>query len=265
MKIKLTLTSVVLSVSLLVSGIAIAKNNKDSLSTAQKQQVEQIIHDYLLRNPEILIQVQQQLQHQQAQKMQQFEQKAKQRIPNLSKDIFNSPSSPIGGNPQGHITLVEFFDYQCPHCKEMAAIVDEIISKNPQLRVVYKEFPIFSGSSIYAAKAALAAQKQGKYLAFHDALMHADNPLSNEKILAIAKQSGLDVNQLKKEMKSKAIDTEIKNNQKLAKKLEILATPTFIIGKTQDADSKSSFMIPSMMSEENLQDLVNHVTQFKNS
>ena len=85
-------------------------------------------------------------------------------------EIFRDPDSPVGGNPDGDVTLVEFFDYNCPYCRQMVPVMAQAESADPQLRIVYKEFPILGPNSKLAAKAALATRKQGKYLAFHKAL-----------------------------------------------------------------------------------------------
>lgn len=225
------------------------------LSSDQVQQVQQIVHNYLVNNPQVLVEASEALQKQE---MQKIEKNAQSTISKYAKQIFADSGSPVVGNANGKVTLVEFFDYQCPHCKDMSSAISNVMSSDKNLRVVFKELPIFGGNSKFAAQAALAAYKQGadKYLQFHNSLMAAANPLNEEKILSIAKTSGLNVDQLKKDMSSSDVKQEIENNFKLAQALSIMGTPTFVIGKWENgAVSKTSF-IPGATTEANLQKLV---------
>ena len=197
-----------------------------ALTPAQTKQVEQIVHDYLLQNPNILIEMSQKLQ---TQRVAQMEQQAQTAIKQHAHSIFSNVNSPVVGNPNGNINLVEFLDYQCGHCKSMAAVVDQLMKNNPNLRVVFKELPIFGENSQWAAKAALASEKQGKYSAFHNALLAAKDPLSPDAILKIAQSVGLDTKQLQADMQSKAIEQELQDNVKLAQEIGIMGTPAFIL------------------------------------
>lgn len=232
---------------------AIAADNS-SLSPGQQQQVQQVVHDYILNNPQILIEVQQKLQEQQMQQMQQIQKDAQKVIPNITSELFNSTTSPVAGNATGDVTVVEFFDYQCTHCKDMSALMVDLVKQDPKLRVVYKEFPIFGNNSEYAAKAALAATKQDKYTVFHDALMQTNEPLNKDKILQIARDAGLNVDQLQQDMNNPAIAQELKTNKSLAKKLQLVGTPAFVIANTKN--STQSILIPGATNEEVLQGLI---------
>jgi len=249
--------SLIASLTLTMNTFAAQKFSAD-----QKKEIQQVVHDYLMDNPDILIQMSQKLQQQQAEKVQDIEKHAQKVIPSIANELFNDKNSPIGGNVNGTVTLVEFFDYQCPHCKEMTKIIDDLAKQNSNLRIVYKEFPIFGGTSDLAAKAALAANKQGKYDVFHDALMNTDASLDEAKIMSIAKKNGIDVNQLKKDMDSDSIQKELKQNVTLAKKLKLMGTPAFVIGQTNNAKSAKSVLIPGTTSQEILQ---NVITQVKNN
>lgn len=244
------------------TGLAFAapttSSNNTTLST---QQVQQIVHDYLLNNPQILVEMSQKLQQQQNQQMQQIQQKAQQTIPGIASQLFNANTSPVTGNPKGTVTLVEFFDYQCPHCKDMTEILDNLTQKDSNLRVVYKEFPIFGANSQYAAKAALAAGQQGKYVEFHTALMQAADPITPDQVNAIAKNLGLNMDQWQKDMASAAITQELNANVKLAQQLQLMGTPAFVVSNT--ANPEQSVLIPGGTTEEVLQGLINQANAGK--
>jgi len=203
--------------------------DSSTFTPAQRAQIESILHDYLLNHPDILVQVAQKLQQQQNDQMQQQAMKA---VGTQTQALFNSPNSPVAGNPKGKVTLVEFFDYQCPHCKSVEPAVMELLKTEPNLRVVYKEFPIFGAGSQFASQAALAAQLQGKYPAFHAALMKAKAPFSEEEILNTAKSVGLDIDKLKSDMTQPSIKQELADNLQLANALGLPGTPGFIIAPT---------------------------------
>ncbi len=223
-----------------------ATNTAAPLSTQQVQQIEQVVHDYLVKNPQVLVEASEALRNQ----MQQGQEKAASgAIRSHSKQLFSNSNSPVAGNPQGTVTLVEFFDYQCGHCKEMAGIVGTLIKQNSNLRVVFKELPIFGGASDLAAQAALAAQKQGKFYAFHEALMQASNPLDETKIMDVAKSVGLNTATLATDMKSAAIAQEIKANTQLAQDLQLMGTPAFVLANR--AGTRFAF-IPGASTEQNL-------------
>ncbi len=257
-KLPQILPVIALSAALFSSSAALADNN-GTFSPDQVTQIKQVIHDYLVGNPQVLVEASQALQKQEMQKV---EQKAQSAISDNAQTIFQDAASPVGGNPKGDVTVVEFFDYQCPHCKDMEAVVDKVRAADPNLRIVYKELPIFGSSSRDAALAALAANKQNPalYVKFHNALLLAPNPLNKDKILALAKTAGLNVDQLAKDMKSDALQKQIDDNFKLAQNLGLMGTPTFVISKWQVGANKNSVtnsaFVPGVVTEQNLKDLI---------
>ena len=257
MSLRNVLTVIVCSFSLFLINIAQAGNTLD------KKQVEQILHDYLLNNPQILVEMSQRLQQNRVDQFKEMEEKARKIIPDLAHQLFEDPQSPLGLNPKGNVTLVEFFDYQCQHCKDVSHMLEQIQKQDKQLRVVYKELPIFGGNSVYAAKAALSSEKQGKYLAFHDALMNTQEKLNETNILALAGQVGLNTHQLKADIKSKSIEQALKNNMQLAQKLGIVGTPSFILSasKKPGTNKEKTFFIPGATDKETLQNLISRVRQ----
>lgn len=193
----------------------------------QRQQVEQIIHDYLLANPEFLIEV---LKSADAKAKQKQQEQARAALREKREELLNDPSSPVGGNTKGDVTIVEFFDYQCPYCKQVEPSVQALIKEDAKLRIVYKEFPILGPMSIYASHVALAALKQSKYERFHAPMMSAKGPITEDSIMKIAAESGLDLVKLKLDMKAPELDVAIKRNYALADALSINGTPAFVIG-----------------------------------
>jgi protein-disulfide isomerase len=158
--------------------------------------------------------------------------------PQYINSLFHQAGDPIAGNPKGTVTIVEFFDYRCIHCVNMSNVMSALIHNNSNLRVVFKELPIFGDVSIYAAKAALAAKMQGKYVVFHEALMRAGKGLTPEKVIAVAETVGLDTKKLTTDMASNSVEQEIQNNARLADSLQINGTPAFVIGKTHSNNAK---------------------------
>ncbi len=208
---------------------ATTPNNSGPFSAEQKQAIEQIIRDYLIGNPEILIEVSRELEKRQA-----MQQAAEQKRVILEKrdKIFSSPTDFVLGNPNGDITVVEFFDYNCPYCKRAFSEVMELVKADPNVKVVLKEFPILPPeSSMLAAKAAMAALRQGKYLELHTALMQARH-ISNEDVFRFAERVGLDVARLKTDMESPEIDAAIKQTADIAQELGLNGTPVFIVDAT---------------------------------
>lgn len=173
------------------------------------------------------------------------------------RDLFQHPGDPVAGNPKGKVTVVEFFDYQCGHCVSMAPVMSEIIKTNPNVRVIFKEYPIRGELSVYAARAALAANKQGKYYPFSHALLMNAQSLTPQKVLQIAKQQGLNVEKLKKDMRASGITAELTANSNMARELNVIGTPAFFIGPSNAKSSNSVNFVEGEMSQSELQDAIN--------
>ncbi|MBX3708248.1 MAG: DsbA family protein [Gammaproteobacteria bacterium] len=171
--------------------------------------------------------------------------------------LLHNPGDPIAGNPKGKVTVVEFFDYQCSHCMNMAPVIKTIIKTNPNVRIVYKDFPIRGPMSLYAARAALAANKQGKYYNFNHAMLITRLPLNEDNILDIAKSVGLNVTQLKKDMNSHRVNKILQTNYDLARTLNLNGTPAFFISKSNAKSSKDLNFVLGEMSSSELQDAIN--------
>ena len=192
-----------------------------------QDEFEQRVRNYLLEHPEVIADAINRLQERQAQ---QDTAQVTAELKAHADEVFRDPDSPVGGNPEGDVTLVEFFDYNCPYCRQMAPVMTQAETDDPQLRIVYKELPILGPNSVFAAKAALAADKQGKYVAFHRALFQLRGPLDEGKVLEAAVTVGLDVDRVKADMKDAAVDGALDKTGKLAQALQITGTPGFVVG-----------------------------------
>ncbi|MGH7048084.1 MAG: DsbA family protein [Stellaceae bacterium] len=196
-------------------------------NAVQRQDVDAIIHDYLMHHPDVLIAA---LRAAEDKLNQDNDTKATQAVAQNRHAIFDDPATPVGGNPHGTATIVEFFDYRCPYCKQVQPSLEALLKQDPNLRFVYKEFPILGPASVVAAHAALAAQQQGKYSAFHAAMMAAHGNITDDTVYQVAASVGLDVDRLKHDMAAPEIGQQLKANMTLADALQIHGTPAFIVG-----------------------------------
>ncbi len=146
------------------------------------------------------------------------------------RGLNEDPGSPVRGNANGDVTLVEFFDYNCPYCRRVLTTLAELQETNPRLRVVYKEFPILSDNSRFAARAALASRNQDKYFEFHDALMRTSGIVNPEKVIEVAREVGISIRRLRRDMNDPEIQATIDRNLALAASLRITGTPGFVVG-----------------------------------
>jgi protein-disulfide isomerase len=205
-----------------------SKEPAPELATAlPKDEFERRVRDYILNNPEVIMEAARRFeQRQRAAEESEVTTALKERAEELLRDR----DTPVGGNSDGDVSLVEFFDYNCPYCRQVTPIMAEAETADPKLRVVYKEFPILGPNSTFSAKAALAVHLQGKYVAFHKEMM-LDRGVANEaKVLRIAAKIGVDAERMKSDMNDPAIAAMIERNLALAQALRINGTPGFIIG-----------------------------------
>jgi protein-disulfide isomerase len=154
--------------------------------------------------------------------------------PALLQQLRSDPHSPVAGNPHGAVTVVEFFDYRCPYCRMMQPKLQALLASDKRVRLVLKEWPIFGGVSIYAAEVALAADRQGKYLAVHDALFTLPRQMDRAGILSAAKQAGVDMTRLSHDLAAhkSEIDGILAADNAQARALSLQGTPGFVIGRT---------------------------------
>jgi protein-disulfide isomerase len=170
--------------------------------------------------------------------------------------LFNNLGDPILGNPKGSVTLVEFFDYECSHCIDMAPVVSAVIKANPNLRVVMKNLPLRGPMAELAGRVALVAKNQGKFNEVNHALFAADQPLTEESIMQIAKKAGLNMQKLKNDLNSTAIDNQLQSNMNEARELQIPGTPAFLVGKTNANKLDAVEQILGSVSQSRLQEAI---------
>lgn len=227
----MTKIKVFISALLLVFTFGFAGGNAQAkaadFSNSQKSAIEKIVHDYLIKNPEVLIEAMSELDAKQAAASKKQQDAV---ITKGHKRIFDDPTSYVAGNPKGDVTMVEFFDYNCGYCKRSFAPLMNIVKDDGNVRLVLKEFPILGPTSVIATKAAMAAKKQGKYFDMHKALLVHKGSLDEASIMDLAKAVGIDPEKLRLDMKDPAIQKTIDNDEKLAKEIGITGTPSFIIG-----------------------------------
>ncbi|CAN7440889.1 DsbA family protein [Pararhizobium sp. LjRoot235] len=190
--------------------------------------LERQLRAYLLNNPGVIVES---INGMELRRQAAAESEVTAVISERRDEIFNDPDSPLGANPQGDAIIVEFFDYNCPYCRQATPMLDRLEQEDKELRLVFKEYPILGPGSVFAARAALASQKQGKYLAFHKAMMAYQGRITETSSLEVASDVGLDVKKLKQDMKDPAIDETIRRNIALAQALRISGTPSFVAGR----------------------------------
>ncbi|RTM05533.1 MAG: DsbA family protein [Hyphomicrobiales bacterium] len=196
---------------------------------AQKQEIETIVRDYLLAHPEVIEEALNALQeHRQAE----LAAEQTEAIERNRSVIFGSVNQMVLGNPNGKVTLVEFFDYNCPYCKRAAADTKALLEKNPDLRIVMKEFPILSEGSLEAARISVAVKDIAphRYLEFHEELFARPGQADSGKALRVARDLGLDTEALKSAAARPEVTENIQEVNKLANKLGIGGTPAYVIG-----------------------------------
>lgn len=150
----------------------------------------------------------------------------------LKNSLFHDPGAPVGGNPQGKITIVEFFDYRCTYCKAVAPKLARLVERDVRVRLIYKEWPILGGSSVLAAKAALAAHRQGKYESFHRRMMAVTGIPTMGLIQSLADELGLEWARLQQDMADPQIENALVRTKQLASRIGIVGTPAFVAGNT---------------------------------
>ena len=198
------------------------------MSDAQKTVVEGVVHDYLMKHPEVIIQA---VEAYQANVQADKDKAAKEALAKRGDDLLHDPVTQVLGNKTGDCAIIEFFDNQCPYCQANEPEIQKLLKDDPKVKLVLKEFPILGPISLVASKEALASVKQGKYAEFHAALLGHHGHYDKASLVdEIAKSVGLNIDQLHKDMDSPEIQAEIDKNLELGRALDINGTPGFVIG-----------------------------------
>jgi protein-disulfide isomerase len=203
-----------------------------SFSDSQRGEIEKIMRDYLLSHPEVLEEVSAELSKRQAAAE---AEKHQATIAQNAETIFNSPRGVTIGNKDGDVTFVEFFDYNCGYCKRAMTDMIDLMKADPKLKVVLKEFPVLGPGSMEAAQVAVAVRMQDpggkKYLDFHQKLLGGKGQADKARAMAAAKEAGLDMGKLEKDLASQEVRATIEENFKLAESMGMNGTPSYVIGK----------------------------------
>jgi protein-disulfide isomerase len=200
-------------------------------SAAQTHAIESIVKNYLVQHPEVLQDAMEALEKRQKEA---DAEKARSTIKDNKATIFNSTHQVVLGNPQGSVTMVEFFDYNCAFCKRALPDMVELLKTDPDLKFVLKEFPVLGPGSVEAAHVAVAARMQdpsgNKYLDFHQKLLGGRGPADKARALAVARDAGFDMTRLEKDMNSDEVKATIEENMRLADALGVNGTPSYVVG-----------------------------------
>lgn len=226
-----TRTAIMIATTLLLAAPMTIPAHAQTFSADQRQEIESIIKSYLLEHPEVMQDVMAELD-----KRQQAAEAEKHRTAVIENKatLFSSPHQVVLGNPQGNVTMVEFFDYNCGFCKRALPDMLTLLKTNPDLKFVLKEFPVLGEGSVEAAHVAVAARMQDatgkKYLEFHQKLLGGRGPADKARALAVAKEVGFDMARIEKDMTSDEVKKTIDEDMKLADALGVNGTPSYVVG-----------------------------------
>ena len=216
------------------------------------ERIKELVYEAIFENPQIIMEAVRLLEERQ----QQDQTAAAATVLKAERDrLEQDPNAIVLANPDGDVTVVEFFDYNCPYCRRVMPQVDALVEQDANVRLVYREWPILGEGSVFAARAALAAREQGKYEEFHVAMMRMQGRAEEASVLRIARDVGLDIDQLRRDMDAPEVDEHIQTSMELTRALGFNGTPSFVIG---DA------LIPGFVEADVLIEQVEAVREAKN-
>jgi len=225
-------TKILIATAALLASPALAPAQAQTFTADQRQEIGAIVKEYLLAHPEVMQDVMAEME-----KRQQAEETEKHRaaVAENKATLFSSPHQVVLGNPQGNVTMVEFFDYNCGFCKRAMSDMFDLIKTDSNLKFVLKEFPVLGEGSVEAARVAVAARMQDttgkKYVEFHQKLLGARGAADKMRALAVAKEVGFDMARIEKDMNSDEVKKTIDENLKLAEALGVNGTPSYVVGE----------------------------------
>ena len=216
----------------LLASVTVPAAHAAEFSTPQRSEIETIVREYLIAHPEVLTEAMAELEKRQSVADAEKHQTA---VKDNAKTLFTSANQVVLGNPQGNVTMVEFFDYNCGYCKRAMQDMTDLLKNDPNLKVVLKEFPVLGPGSVEAAQVATAVRMQDKsgkkYLDFHTKLLGGRGEANKARALAVAKEVGLDMTRLEKDMDSVEAKASIQESFKLAEALGLNGTPSYVVGQ----------------------------------
>lgn len=212
------------AMALVVTLVTPLASHAEALS---EDRVKELVLEAIRENPEIVLEAVQIIE----QREQARQAAAAASVLSENRDFLeNDPNAPVLGNPDGDVTVVEFFDYNCPYCRRVKPHIEALLDEDPNVRLVYREWPILGDGSVFAARAALAAREQGKYEEFHWALMGMQGRAEEASVIQVAQEIGLDIAQLRRDMQAPEIDAHIAASMEMSRQLGFNGTPSFVIG-----------------------------------
>jgi protein-disulfide isomerase len=191
-----------------------------TVASGDRAAIEKIVHDYILAHPEIIPEAMTRLQNREVSQL----------LESNRKDIETPFAGAVAGNPKGDVSVVVFFDYACPYCRQGHADVARLAAEDKGIRIVYRDFPVLSPASDEAAMASLSAAQQGRYERFHNAMFETPGKVSHERTVAIVRTAGLDEMRTAKDLQAPALKAEIKKNLELGRALGLTGTPSYVVG-----------------------------------
>lgn len=200
-----------------------------SFTPQQRDEVVAILRDALKRDPSILRDAVMALQADDARQQSQVQAST---LTALGPQLAHTEGDPVAGNPNGRVTVVEFYDVRCPYCRRMLPVLANLLRANPDVRLVYKDLPVLGPASVLGAHALLAAQKQNGYQKLHDALMSAPSDITEASLQSQATRLGLNWDRLQADMKAPDVQARIDANLAMGRKLELQGTPIYVVGTT---------------------------------
>ena len=209
--------------------------------------VKELVYEAIRENPQIIMEAVEILQRQDAEAQAQAQATV---LRDQRQLLEQDPNAPVLGNPDGDVTVIEFFDYNCPYCRRAMPEVQALLEADPNVRLVYREWPILGDGSVFATKAALASRLQVKYEAFHWALMGMNGRAEEASVLRIAQEVGLDIERLQTDMERPEIEEHIATSMRLTQSLGFSGTPSFVIGDN---------LVPGFVESDKLTELVDNV------
>ena len=216
-----------------------------SLDEADQKQVQELIENYILQNPQII---------RDAIAALEIREEAARLTAALDL-VRQDGDDPVMGNPEGDITIYEFSDYNCGYCKRLFATLMEVLDEDDQVRLVIKEFPILAESSVLAARAGIAAHNQGHFDSFHRSMMTAGGRIDERLIRRAARQAGVDMDRFDADMESSRTTELLRTTMLAAQQLDIRGTPALVIGDR---------LVPGAISKSEIMALINELRDAKN-
>ncbi len=210
-----------------------------------EDRVKELVLEAIRENPGIVLEAIQMIEERE-ETVKAFE--AKQVLTSNRDALERDPNAPVLGNPDGDVTVVEFFDYNCPYCKRVKPHMEALLAADKNVRVVYREWPILGEGSVFAARAALASREQGKYDEFHWAMMEMKGRVGEANVMQAAEKLGIDTARLRRDMDSPKINEHIETSMRLARSLGFNGTPSFVIGEA---------LAPGLIEADQMIELVN--------